>query len=394
MKNKKLFIKSNGCQGRDLDVARLISFFEKNNCKIVANPKNADTIIFLPCSFKESRKDDSFNYIKKVARYKGELIVVGCLPDILPQEFKKKFDGKYLSIKKLDEIDKFFPEFTIKFSDEADANILYPKFSVLFNKISSELKLSRDLLKHIISSKVYLHKGKQVPYLRIGTGCNEKCAYCGIRRAIGPLQSKPLVNCIDEYKNLLKKGYSKIKIYADNIGAYGIDIGSSFAELLQELSKVDEKRKVELFLLHLDPKWALRYKSEILNRIKEKTITEIMCPIQSGSERILALMNRHTGNKDLLECLNDFKDANPELKLYTQIIVGFPTETDDDVFQTIDFIKRAQFDVAIPFQYFDVPGGIASNIDNKISMGEINRRIQIIGYELNKAGIMWLRLPE
>ena len=189
MNAKRIYISSNGCPGRDLDMSRLIRYFEINDCRMVSSARKADYIIFVTCSFKENRKNASIETIRKYKTYKGELIVAGCLPEIAPEELSDIFSGKCISTKQLEQIDDFFPDFRYKFNMVEDANYLYPKLSYMFHKALPEIKLNKNLCKQITSLNIF-SEGKQIPYLRIGRGCNERCAYCGIRKAIGPLKSK------------------------------------------------------------------------------------------------------------------------------------------------------------------------------------------------------------
>lgn len=126
MNRKKIFITTNGCPRRNLDSMRLSKYFKANHCTIVMSPEEANYILFVTCSFKQSKENESFKYIEKYLKYKGELIVLGCLPDIAPNKFKRKYKGKYLSTRTLEDIDKLFSSFKIKFKEIPDANRWYP----------------------------------------------------------------------------------------------------------------------------------------------------------------------------------------------------------------------------------------------------------------------------
>jgi MiaB/RimO family radical SAM methylthiotransferase len=398
MNAKRIYISSNGCPGRDLDMSRLIRYFEINDCRMVSSAKKADYIIFVTCSFKENRKNASIENIRKYKTYKGELIVAGCLPEIAPEELSEIFSGKCISTKQLEQIDNFFPDFRYKFNMVEDAHYLYPKLSYIFQKALPEIKLNKNLYKQFTSLKIF-SEGKQIPYLRIGRGCNEKCAYCGIRKAIGPLKSKSIQELKNEYASLLNKGYRKFKLFSDNVGAYGADIGSSLSDLLNELAGVHHNENgtgkdhgIEWYLLHLYPLWAVQNQDEIIKRIEEKTITQIMFPIQSGSERILKLMNRYDNNNEVLKTLSAFKAANSKLKLYSQVIIGFPSETEEDFMDTVRFIKDVKFDLVIPFEYYDSPHTLSSKMTQKVDNNIILDRMKQFGQMLDKEGMKWLTL--
>lgn len=394
MSSKKptVFIRSNGCQGRDLDVTRLVSYFELNGCRIVATPRKADHILFVSCCFKENRKQASLKTIRKMGEEKGELIVAGCLPEIEPTAFHAEYDGKWISTRKIEEIDKHFPDFKVRFSDVADANHLFAKYSIIATKAITEFEFSKNYLKQIAAYGVFNRKRFGAPYLRIGQGCNETCTFCGIRKAVGPLKSKPLETCLDEYRRLLEKKPRLLKIFSDNTGTYGHDIGRTLPELLDGMAALDASHAIEWFLQHLEPKWAIEYQDELTGLIEKKKITEIMLPVQSGSDRILKRMDRDGNTREVLACVSRFKDANPGLKIYTQIIVGFPTESDEDMETTLRFLKEAAFDVVMPFQFFDAEAAKARNMGDAKDTRTIEDRYRLMGKMLDREGITWLGL--
>jgi MiaB/RimO family radical SAM methylthiotransferase len=226
-------------------------------------------------------------------------------------------------------------------------------------------------------------------YLRICDGCVEQCAYCSIYKAVGQLRSKSIQACTEEYRDILRKGYLKITILADNVGAYGLDINSSFAELLHHLSAISNK-KVHWYIQELHPRWAIRYKTELLKITEEKKVCELLCAIQSGSNRILKLMNRHHSIEEIKTVLEELKKANPKLQLYTQIIIGFPTETEEDLNATLNVIKEISFDHVSLYPYYDGYDTIASTLEGKIDTATINRRKKYAENYLTSAGIPYL----
>ena len=101
MRKQRIFITTNGCPARILDMRRLIKYFELNNFKIVTNPSKADKIIFLTCSFREFKENESFKYINSYNKFKGELIIAGCMPEIIPKKFREKFSGRFITTKNM-----------------------------------------------------------------------------------------------------------------------------------------------------------------------------------------------------------------------------------------------------------------------------------------------------
>lgn len=425
MRKNKIFIFNNNrqCEGRGLDASRLARYFGSNNCDIVKKPKIADYIILFTCAYNNVIEEQNLELIDKFKRYKykGELIVAGCLPEIAPEKLKKIFKGRSVVTKNLCEIDRIFAGFKTKFFEVPDANkCLFSPSSVpapLSIRIKESLIPLRKLLKQHEFSKLFYYnclrfaknnlisrisliktsinkiRREENAYsiLRIGTGCLGNCSYCGIRNAIGRLKSKPLDDCLKEYRKLLEMGHRDFEIGSEDTGAYGLDLNSSLPELLDKMSGMDKSLEVSWFVVSLKPLWMLKYKSELLKIIKEGKIKYLECPVQSGSERILKLMNRYSNIKEIVATLLEFKNAYPDIGLITHIIVGFPSEIEDDFFATMDMIKKVNFRVVLPFLYCDKEMSMASTMNGKLDEETIDKRLDIIGEYMEKAGISSLR---
>lgn len=371
-----LFIFTNGCPRRALDVSRLMNYFRLNDCRIVGKPENADYIIFVSCSFKKRKEEECLWIIKLFGKYKGELIVGGCLPKISPVKLRRAFKGRYFSTININEIDNLFPDFRIKLKDVPDANFQ----TYQSQDFSAFSKFARKFING---------RNSRTASLRLSYGCPGKCSYCNITSAIGSLKSKPLDLCLDEYKKLLDKGYRNFVILADNVGVYGSDIGSNFGELLKSFSEADKGLNARWYIQELHPVWAVKYKQELLEAIKEKRIFALLCPVQSGSQRILRLMNRYSNVNKTLKTLREFKTANPDIILATHIIIGFPSETDNDFNATLNFIKKAGFGHVRLYPYYDFPNTPASKIVKKVEEEKIMGRLNLAAKFLDKEGIKW-----
>jgi len=397
-KSKRVFIACNGCGRRHLDAAKLVDFFKANNYMIVRSADAADYIIFVTCSFKKYSEEKCFKEINKFLKYKGELIVVGCLPDIAPNRLKEVFHGKVVETRNLEKIDELFAGFKVKFSSMPDANLQYNDVkavdAIFWRTLVFNFRLNKVFIKKCLKRLTEIFKGilplklTKTAFLRVSRGCVEHCAYCNIFRAIGKLKSKRIDECQREYSVLLKMGYRKFRLLADNLGAYGLDCGNTFAELLQRFSDVDSGYSVNWFLSELHPRWAIAY-SDVLSRyIVEGKITDISCPVQSGSNRILQLMNRHHSIEEITETLKRFRMLKPGLKFQTHLIVGFPSETEEDIAATINAAQAINFSEVLLNAYYDGYGSISSKMSDKIPQDKILARLNRVNMSLQKAGIV------
>lgn len=396
----KVHIICNGCDRRLLDAAKTRVFFEKNNCTVINQPEEADYILFYTCGFSQSQENTCINLIKQLSKNDGELIVLGCLPALAPSKFKETFSGRFLHSSDLNDLDQFFPDFLTKFQTIADANDLYPDLS-LMRKFTTKFEWSINFFYSCLTvlkfkmknSSAPLHRGiREGAYLRISGGCFDKCTYCAIPNAIGGLKSKPLAQITKEYQGLIESGQHTFIFSADNVGSYGIDSQTSFSELLQVLSKHDQGKDVKWIIGELHPIWAVKHQDELLKHIRSGKIIELMIPVQSGSERILKLMKRDHNLPAIEAALQKFRSANPKLRFNTDIIIGFPSETDGEFNDSIDLVTRIGFDQLQLFRYTDREGTRASELSHKIAPDIIVARLKKAMKILDKTKTTYLYL--
>ncbi|MBN2111648.1 radical SAM protein [Candidatus Woesearchaeota archaeon] len=207
---------------------------------------------------------------------------------------------------------------------------------------------------------------EKIPVLRISHGCFGKCSYCVIHKSTGKLRSKPIKECIKEYKSLIEKGHKLVRINAEDTGNYGLDMHSSLPELFSEMLKADKGHDVKWIMHTMNPEYALKYKDTMLDLIKKRKIYTLKCEIQSGSNRILNLMNRDYDAKEVLKMFDEFKKTNPRLIAVSQFIVGFPSEKDSDFKDTVSMMEHLNMEYYDIFPYSDMPCSISSKMPDKV----------------------------
>jgi tRNA A37 methylthiotransferase MiaB len=392
---KKVFIGAEKvCDRRKLDAQRIATYFKKNSYEIVTNPKKADIIIAFTCGATNDIADISLNYVKKFKVYNGELIVAGCIPDTDKKAMDEIFMGKKFSAKEMEKIDIFFPKHKIKFNQVNDTNIPWinideTKLIDAFKKIIIQPKIGRKMYAYLtdyflksIFGKNYLigNQWLNIPFndyylIRVSQGCSNNCAYCGTKRAVGNHKSKPLDECVKEFKIGLEKGFTNFVLTSDDTGAYGMDINSSLPDLLDKLTKNNGCYSIDIRALN--PNWIVKYIDElepILNRGKIKIMS---IPVQSGSDRILKKMHRFSNSKKIKEAFNKIKKAYPKIALDTHFIVGFPGETMDDFKESLELIKEVGFDFGCLIPLSIRPDTEIEKIKTKIPDLEIKNRLKI-----------------
>ncbi len=380
-----VYISCNGCNRRLLDARRLRSYFVANGCRIVDNPRNANYNIFFASALNRIRIDESFNIIRKLSQYKGETIVLGCLMEVAPSEFRNFWKFKALPIKDMDSVDGFFPWFTVKYKDIPPQNIPAPSVNI-YRTISPYTYFKQGLGTMLsparVGDKIYsfLHREQKedytYTYIWVSTGCPNLCSYCAERKVVGMPVSRPVGDIVHEYNRLLKDGKRTFEFIGDDVGSYGLDIGTDLPELFNKLSVIDKNYQVAWVIKHLHPKYIVKYKDDLIKMAGDKKISEIICCFQSGSNRLLELMNRHHTIEEVIQVLKEFRKAIPGIKLATNIIVGFPTETDEEFLQTLHVFDQVYFNRVHMIKYYDAEGSDSHGIFPKVSDQAIRERIK------------------
>jgi len=403
-KPKKIFIHANNvCERRKLDIRRIASYFTKNGYQIITNPRKTDIIILSTCGANDILTNYHLDNIKRFKKYHADLIVTGCIPDTDKGKFEKIYDGKFITTKNLEKIDTYFPDTKIKFNEIEDCNqpwitIDESKIHNVFKKLFMISVISKKLYvgfldyllkKFINEGHLLLDNLLDLPFddfytIRISEGCLGDCSYCSIKRALGRFQSKPFDQCITEFKKGLDAGFSNFFITAEDTGAYGKDIGKTFVDLLDELTKI--KGNYNIGILEINPVWLIQQIDSFEGILKRGKIKAINVPVQSGSNRILKLMYRYSNSEKIQDVLLRLKKAHPDLILGTHVIVGFPTETEEEFKETLQLVKKTKINIGALIPISIKQDTVAENIEPKITQNEISRRLKYGKKYLNQLG--------
>lgn len=388
---KKVFIYDRSCESRKLETKKIYDYFQKNGYEILENPKNADIILMAACAVTNNQAEGSLAIVKKLEKYNKELIVIGCLPAIDKNKLDKIFSGKTIYTKNLLEIDKYFPENKKMFKDIEESNYLYQnpnafKITIKIRKYLSKIKffgtLFNKIYEHILTN-LYGEMSfifRVIPkkdsfYIKISTGCKGNCSYCAIKKAIGNLKSKTINECIKEFEKGLEKSHDYFVIVGDDTGAFGLDKkNENFPKLLEKLSNYPKPYKIVIRNLH--PEWIVKYIKEFESILKNKKIFCIESAIQSGNERILKLMRRYSNVDEMKKAFIKLKKAFPEIILTTDCIIGFPTESKKEFYDTLNFIKESDINAGFIIPYSKRSGTEAEKIGPEISRDEIIKRLK------------------
>jgi tRNA A37 methylthiotransferase MiaB len=389
---KKIFITTEiSCPFRVLDAVKLKHYFTLNNFEIIESYEKANYYIYITCSATNPIVQKELKTIKEFKEPSCELIVLGCLPGANQKELNNIFSGKTIATKNIKDIDLFFPHFNIKF-DEVSESTHFDSGSYVFLDINPNASFFLLLLKYGLSAtlkrKVHRHrdykifkslnKGKNINetrFLKICTGCTNNCTYCNIREAIGKIKSRSITSIKSDYTHLLLQGNRLFHFVAEDICSYGYDINSSLTKILNTLSSVDKQYNVKWSLEGLHPAWLVKNQKNIFPFIKSKKIWEITISVEHGSDRILSLMNRHYKINDVKKVLNYLRTINPGIKLNCMLILGFPSETEEDFKEVLNLLKSIRFDSVLVTEYSEFSKRASSKIFPKVPKKIVHERL-------------------
>lgn len=347
-----VFIKTFGCQSNKSDSERVLGDYLARGFVETSDWKSADEIVVNACSVRQSAEDRVTGFLLNVEKFfeqakttRPKIILTGCMLHIKENEIKDL----------LPQVDEVLPIGEVGFNQKA------------------------------------VRKDKFHAWVPISSGCNSFCTFCIVPFSRGREKSRTIDDILVEVKELALKGYKQITLLGQNVNSWGLEmVGVSlrkmfmensnlslgdipanasqylkpadkppFVTLLQEVSKIDGIEKISFFTSNPWDFW-----DELIEEIKNNPKIDrfIHLPVQSGSNRVLKLMNRGYTRESYLSIINKIKKQIPDVVFGTDIIVGFPTETDQDFQETVDLVKEVGFKVAFVARYSPRPGTASTKL--------------------------------
>lgn len=366
-KGKKYFLRTYGCQMNVHDSEEIRYYLESLGYEKTDILENADIVVLNTCAIRENAKDKVFGYLgrcKHLKQTKKDLIIClcGCLMQ-LPNEVEgiinnHKFVDIVIGTHNINELPKSIMELNNDQKIEVYSNS---------NEVNENIKYSRD--------------SKISAWINIQYGCDKFCTYCIVPFTRGRERSRKIENIIQEAKELKEEGYQEITLLGQNVNAYGKDLnlGYNFATLLEEVAKIGISR-VRFVTSH---PW--NFTDEMIDIIAkyDNIMPYIHLPLQSGSDDILRKMNRRYNKEEYKNLFTKIKEKIPNVSITTDIIVGFPNETEEDFQDTLDMVDYCKYDSAYTFIYSKREGTYAATLEDKISDEEKSKRLQILNKKVN-----------
>ena len=360
-KNLKYAILTMGCQLNENDSEKISGMIEQMGYTKTGNPKEADLNLFNTCCVRENAEDRLFGKLgelKKIKEEKGTIIAIG---GCMMQE-------KHIT----DKIKESYPFVDILFGTHTIHKFPEDLYKVLETKQKQE-----DILD--IDGKIYeglpiKRESNLKASVTIMNGCNNFCSYCIVPYVRGRERSRHPKDILEEVKQLANEGYKEITLLGQNVNSYlraekwkekGLEYNgiNSFATLLQEINKIQGIERIRFISPH--PK---DFTDDVIDAIAkcEKVCKLVHLPLQSGSTNILKIMNRRYTKEQYLELVEKMKARIPKLTLSTDIIVGFPGETEEDFEDTLDVIRKVNYEQVYMFIYSRRVGTPGDKMENQV----------------------------
>lgn len=370
--NKKYFIKTYGCQMNVHDSEEIKGIVENLGFTETIELEEADLVILNTCAIRENAHDKVFGFlgrVKHLKKAKPELIVCvgGCMPE---QE----------SIANL--LKEKYPFVNIVFGTH---NINDLGAMILENKAKQDIEVY-SIEGDIYEGMEYKRDSKYSAWVNIMYGCDKFCTYCIVPYTRGKQRSRKMEDILKEVQELKEKGYEEITLLGQNVNAYGKDLeyGYGFAKLLEKTARIGISR-IRFVTSH---PWD--FTDEMIDIIAkyDNIMPYIHLPLQSGSTNILRLMGRRYTKEEYLKFFHKIKERIPGVSITTDIIVGFPNETDNDFNETLEVVDKCQFDGAFTFIYSPREGTPAAKIKDNIDIKVKEERLQKLNEKINDYSLM------
>ncbi len=368
--NKKYYIKTYGCQMNEHDTENIKAILEQMHFTETTLMEEADLILLNTCAIRENAHNKVFGMIGRIKHLKETKphIIVGLCGCMAQEEIV------------IDEIMKRYKWLDIVFGTHNIANV--PE---ILNESLTKKQLAIEVMSiegDIIENIPVKRESKYKAWVNIMYGCDKFCTYCIVPYTRGKQRSRLPKDIINEVKQLVKEGYQEITLLGQNVNAYGkdLDIDYTMANLLNDVAKTNIKR---IFFVTSHP-WD--FTLDMIEAIKNNDNVKpyIHLPLQSGSNEILKKMGRRYTKESYLELYNLLRSSIPNVSITTDIIVGFPNESDQDFNDTLDVVNKCKFDSAFTFIFSPREGTPASKMKDNVSLEIKNQRLQQLNKLINK----------
>ena len=369
-KNKTYYVKTYGCQMNEHDSENIKAMLEALGFTEVEDYKKADLVLLNTCSIRENAHNKAFGMLGRLKHLKEEKkdLIIG-LCGCMAQE-----------VGVVDEILHKHKYVNFVFGTHNLHRLPY--------LINENLKTNKQTIEvyskegNLIEGMPVKRQNNYTAYVNIIYGCDKFCTYCIVPYTRGKQRSRNKDDIIKEVEDLVKDGYQEVTLLGQNVNAYGkdLDINYGMENLLEDVAKTNIPR-VRFMTSH---PWDFTDKMIEVIAKYPNIMPSVHLPVQAGSNRILKLMGRRYTKESYLELFHKIKDTIPNVSISTDIIVGFPGETEDDFKETLDLAEQCKYDNAFTFIYSPRENTPAAKLEDNVTLAEKEDRLHRLNEVVNK----------
>ena len=359
----KAFVDTYGCQQNESDSERLRGMLSRMGYVFTQNENEADIVVINTCAVREHaemRILSNVGALVHAKKAKKDMIIAVCGCMVQQEHMAEKIKKSY------PHVDLVFGTHELQnFPELLERLLLSPKRRRIFAVTDSEGRITEGL-------PVYRDRGVKA-WLPVMYGCNNFCSYCIVPYVRGRERSRLPEHIFAEARELVASGYKEITLLGQNVNSYGKDLGTGvdFAYLIEEINKIEGEFLIRFMTSH--PKDATKRLFETMAAC-EKAARHIHLPFQAGNNRVLKAMNRGYTKEQYLELIAMAREIMPDIVLTSDVIVGFPGETDEEFEDTLDIIRKVRFDALFTFIYSKRKGTPAAEMPDPFTREEKQRR--------------------
>ncbi len=358
---KTFYIETFGCQMNAHDSEKVIGTLVSEGYTQVAEPAQADLILYNTCSIRDKAEQKVFHRLQQFKKEHGKGKVFGVLGCVAQQEGERIFERA--------------PHVSLVAGSASYAKL--PEMLVQLESGDRRVTGLRLDTEEAFDTPFTRRDNPHRAYITIIEGCDKSCAYCVVPFTRGPERSRTSASVLKEARELASMGYTEIQLLGQNVNSYRdpSPAGWDFARLLRAMGQVPGIRRVRFTTSH--PR---DFVKDIVDAIDENPVlcNHVHLPVQSGSSAVLARMQRLYTRDDYLRRIDWMKAARRNIALTTDIIVGFPVETEAEFQETISLLDQVQYDSLFAFKYSRRPNTAALALDGHIPEEEKSRRLAIV----------------
>ncbi len=331
----KYNINTMGCKLNENDSEKIAGMLEDMGYTATDSVEDANVMVFNTCCIRENAEEKVFGKLGELKRLKEKNNMIICFGGCMSQE-------KHI----IEKIKKSYPQVDIIFG----THNFYKFPEMLYKEITEKKKIIDvwDIDGEVIEGVPIKRMDGKTALVTIMNGCNNFCSYCIVPYTRGRERSRNPKDILREIEELSKEGYKEIMLLGQNVNSYNGGDGYTFANLLRDIEKIDGIDIVRFMSPH--PK---DFKDDVIDAIRDcKSVCKVIhLPLQSGSTNVLKLMNRRYTKEQFLELVDKIRAKIPEVTFTTDIIVGFPGETEEDFLDTLDVVEKVRFEQVFMFIY-------------------------------------------